>query len=683
MDAYTQDYGGPGAAGEFEDVTSLFEEAAADIHPEEMVFMDGFSLQDAMSAFEIGEPRLDSGLIKPDVKAASFDPLDPLLPEEVCWIIDKSFSLEMEWHNGSVLQHTVFTLLYVHYLQHIEHEYFMVSSDPSRPRELLTIILRVAVQGLLKSCDLVWRELSKGGLQDGEDWQSDKCDVSLLEAIPTHFILSKLDDAIIWISQTSKITPEWKDALRSRLLLRKSILQIIDTNVFQNFERFRSSIAEARIYLAAVEGQSIPECSPESPARRAFDPYIARKLNTILPIRVIPFRPQAETWSDIRRLLDGWDELSRMSVTDNVSTWETVGYLRAWSPDTCMHSPYIRALMQSTFFDGVLILNKFSLGWLIDRFFIETVGIPYGTLIKRINERWEKPDPPPLYKLDRALYKLITPHIRALWFNPPRRRRYFMKSVAEWHAVYSTMTEIVDGLNLKDLPNQNILAQLSSIALLWRLSCIREIVFSGLQLELYSSEEKAFVYWYAIRVIEAQLECFDNLLLVIPEDSDAFHEMKYKLQLLTAIQAICSALFIVTLPFISFDWNRIRPNFYKRYKWAFRPEYDNINALPVAHPELSSYMRACSGVLREEGKLAPGHSIELARAILVEMVDSGNLGRNAGEWSQDRLKFVKDLIVVCDKLQLPTSLEEMNTFDSTLLKWDPRIHSWFPFIKST
>lgn len=77
--------------------------------------MDNFTLMDAMSAFEvrnryrpeqcdsdslqillqIGEPRLDSGMILEEQRRPPFDPLAPLLPEEVCWILDRSFACEV------------------------------------------------------------------------------------------------------------------------------------------------------------------------------------------------------------------------------------------------------------------------------------------------------------------------------------------------------------------------------------------------------------------------------------------------------------------------------------------------------------------------------------------------------------------------------------------------------------
>ena len=33
--------------------------------------------------------------------------------------------------------------------------------DPTRPLELITVVLRAAIFGYVKSCDLTWRELSR------------------------------------------------------------------------------------------------------------------------------------------------------------------------------------------------------------------------------------------------------------------------------------------------------------------------------------------------------------------------------------------------------------------------------------------------------------------------------------------------------------------------------------------
>lgn len=76
----------------------------------------------------------------------------------------------MQWHAGNTLSQTVYTLLYVHELQDLNPDFLPAgwppNPDPDRPLELLTVVLRASVFGLLKSCDLAWRELSKRRVYD-------------------------------------------------------------------------------------------------------------------------------------------------------------------------------------------------------------------------------------------------------------------------------------------------------------------------------------------------------------------------------------------------------------------------------------------------------------------------------------------------------------------------------------
>ena len=74
----------------------------------------------------------------------------------------------MEWHTGCSLTQTVYTLLYVHYLDDLNPDFIGEPAypDPQRPQELITSVLRASVMALLKSCDLSWRELSKGKVYD-------------------------------------------------------------------------------------------------------------------------------------------------------------------------------------------------------------------------------------------------------------------------------------------------------------------------------------------------------------------------------------------------------------------------------------------------------------------------------------------------------------------------------------
>lgn len=128
------------------------------------------------------DPRLDNGMISYGNPPPSFDCYAPLLPEEVCWLLDRAIAAEvrtaeslitnlsliiyqMTWHMGCALSQTVFTLLHVHNLENLEPSrwcrYQQIPSDPQRPDFLVTNVLRAGVLGLVKSCDLAWREFSK------------------------------------------------------------------------------------------------------------------------------------------------------------------------------------------------------------------------------------------------------------------------------------------------------------------------------------------------------------------------------------------------------------------------------------------------------------------------------------------------------------------------------------------
>ena len=75
-------------------------------------------------------------------------------------------------------------------------------------------------------------------------------------------------------------------------------------------------------------------------------------------------------------------------------------------------------------------------------------------------------------------------------------------------------------------------------------------------------------------------------------DTAAYQEMVYQTQFLTALRSICAALSTMLMPLASFDWTRIRPNFYRRYKWAFRQDYDDSQTPVIAQPELYRFMKA-------------------------------------------------------------------------------------------
>lgn len=70
----------------------------------------------------------------------------------------------MTWHVGYTLTQTVYTCLYVHHTRELGYD--SANYDPSPSDDLRRVVLRAGIFGMLKCCDLAWRELSRGNVHD-------------------------------------------------------------------------------------------------------------------------------------------------------------------------------------------------------------------------------------------------------------------------------------------------------------------------------------------------------------------------------------------------------------------------------------------------------------------------------------------------------------------------------------
>ncbi|KAJ2914192.1 hypothetical protein MD484_g6206, partial [Candolleomyces efflorescens] len=639
----------PGEGLAFEDVTSVFANASLEMDAETMYFMEGFTLMDAMSAFEIGEPRLDTGYAG-EHPVEPLNPFTPLLPEEVCWILDRALAAEMEWHSGNMLAHTVFTLTYIYELGVIDDDYrlsdFFPEEDPQRPIELITGVLGPYIQGVLKCVDLTWRELRNNELiHDSEDWQSDKCEVPVLEGVPVSFILEKLQNAANFAGMSSKIPENWRQPLRTRILLRKTLLELYDMDVCKHHADYQNLLNRARECLEYITSEPDIQVPDNSPARAAFDPYISRRLNTCVPVRIVPVVTGEMNWSTLRSFLDGLQEMTTLVVRHHLSIWEVfilhkliwlplltvfpgfwkVTYLAQRSPTPCL-CPF-----------GDPVLDQFSFTWALDQLFSEATGHSWSDIVATVKEAWTQPTPPPIPQIERKLYKLIIHGVKSSWFNPSRRRRYLMKAVVDWHEVYDFCITIAGALRPNPDVQNHIATKLPQVVSLFRLEAIREIVLAGFQLELYTPEERPYAYYYTSRVVEAHIECCDEILPFIAGHIKPFQEMTYQRQVLQAIGSLSHAMFLITAPLVSFDWDQTRPSFYRRYKWAYRSDYDRIQTPPLAHPDLYEFMRLCMDLIHDE-ESSPQSHIQYAEATLKEILATKNTGGWADQWMPERLK---------------------------------------------
>ncbi|KAI0062099.1 Mak10-domain-containing protein [Artomyces pyxidatus] len=671
-------YAMPGGDG-FVDVTDILVEASIDMDPETMILTENFTLYDSMSALEIGDPRMDSGIALDEEQRPDFQPLAPLLPEELCYILDRLLACEMEWHSGFTLAQTVFTSLHVHQLDELDPDTMPpMQHDPSRPIELVTIVLRAAVTGFLKSCDLAWRELSKGRVQDTEDWQSEKTGVSLLEGLPVGTVLARLEDARVWIVGHTHQSMPWRDHLLDRILLRAHLIELFRLHPIEDGSRFQTVLSTTTAILQAIHNRPpIPSPNSSSPAVLAFDPYITRRLSSIMPLRVLELPPLETTWAALASLLRGLSEVGTLVGTPSLMTWKVVGDLRSTFPLDGQRIPFLRSLTQSCFFDGHRVLGKMTLDWLVDRFFLESIGVPYHILASAVKTRWPSSSSPPFRDIEQKIIRTLIPHIKSAWYNPPRRRRFLSRSLLEWHAMYDAAVTLVGSVNTDDVADSALVLAIPRAVLLWQLSIVREVVLSGFAMELYVPHERPFAYWYASQVMKEQLSVLEQLESVIPNDVVAREEIAFDRSFLAALEAMCFGMFVITLPEMSCSGYRLSLNFLRRYKWAFRPEYKIYSTPLVVAPDLDRFLSACADTLEDES-ISPSTLFSRAKA---RFLDLGNSQPGyGGLWHIDRQKFVRDLADVAGQLALvsPATLEDLPAFQPSNLEWDFTIYRWFP-----
>ncbi|KAI6125227.1 Mak10 subunit, NatC N-terminal acetyltransferase-domain-containing protein [Pisolithus croceorrhizus] len=669
----------------YEDVTALFKQTSQDMEPGSLIFDKDFSLHDAMAAFEIGEPRFDSGLALLDDSRPPFDPLVPLLPEEVCWIIDRAFSCEIAWHTGYTLSQTVFSFLYVHALPDIDPDTISPhhhEPDRTRPVELVSVVLRASVLGLLKCCDLAWRELVKGNVYDCEDWQSDKCDVPMSEAYPVSCILGILDEACVWVRNSSRVRSTWRTALSHRLVLRKTLVELFSALLSKDYFRFRPLIETARVMLQHVRASPPPPPRSCSPAPRAFDPQFPRVLVSAIPLQPIQLPEQSKVWDTLAGLLDSLEQLSVLIEIPDLSTWDVVGTLRVWQPRPNQSLAYVRSAFQSAIYENGIILNKYLQKHAVDCFLMEALQIPYDSFISSFQTRWVGPDSLPLRHIERTITELLVGRIKSHWYNPPRRRRYCMKSLFDWHELYATLTDVQK--HLAPVSGTDVVTRLRSVVLMRRLETISDIVLSGFQLSLYSVNERPLAYWYLARVLEQHLTCLDEIIEVLPSKQRIYSmprsEFQFRARYLTALQALSLALFAVTVKTMGSSWERLRLNFLRRYKWAFMHEYEDFDVPPVGHPNFLAFTTSCSVILQDK-EFSPAEQAELAERLLRGSTTAP--GRMAGPWTPERMEFLSKMAEVCrDLRRLPKSMDELRTWDVEQLVWDPDVQPWFPVMRN-
>ncbi|KAB5595202.1 N-alpha-acetyltransferase 35 [Ceratobasidium theobromae] len=508
------------------DIKEFIDAATQDLEVGEVLFMPNFSLFDAMSAIEIMDPRMDSALVPPGVTPPEVpftDPNAPLVAEQVCWILDRTMSAEMGWHGGYALSQTLYTSLYMHQIaptwqDGMVPQYFPARRyDPLRPLGLVSIVLQAGLMAIVKTCDMVWRELNKGHVFDMEDFNADKADISLLEGIQIPTVIGQLDKALSWLERWNTTDTVWKHALYNRISLRKHILLAVSAN--ESMGDMGARVADALASYHTIRSGPVPSTPPpSSQLHAAFDPTINRRLI------VIELMSIDDAWKALQSMLQGMLEICHLLESNDVLDMMMLLRLRARLPPSTNRSAYVRSLNAS------LLLNTLSpqaqRQWrsrgqvvnpkrpALELFLSQLVGLPISH-IRAVND-WPGGTGSltlPPGQFEEAIERLLVQHTMSLCANRPRMRRKMSRLLADWHVLWEHAVDMA--VLVREDPMLKDLRRLPLGILHLRLDNVVDWTFAGFETLLYAESEWPMLYWHLVKVLGQQVQTMETLLRLL------------------------------------------------------------------------------------------------------------------------------------------------------------------------
>ncbi|KAJ1557658.1 N-alpha-acetyltransferase 35 NatC auxiliary subunit, partial [Nowakowskiella sp. JEL0078] len=299
-----------------------------DLNVGDLVLSPSFSLFDSMSAIEIMEKKMDTGMSLPKSKnKLSIADLSSktYLASELIGIIDEIQALELTWLNGHLLSQTIFTCIYFH-----------------KPSEIQNPILRFYVLAVLKCTHLSRKEIMRASVFEDEDFCPDTFGFNLYEEEKEKDILKGLQqvenslfhhlknirekihgniekgsDEVFELSKGLQFPEEreseYAEALLFRISFRKAYLSTLGYFSKNNYELALKNAKQAENLISKIKNtMSLSEYCERDLIMESFDQDMNRKLFTQIPPRPINILSPEEGFVAINSVVRSFVDIANL-----------------------------------------------------------------------------------------------------------------------------------------------------------------------------------------------------------------------------------------------------------------------------------------------------------------------------------------------------------------------------------
>ncbi|QDZ20087.1 NatC auxiliary subunit of N-alpha-acetyltransferase [Chloropicon primus] len=485
------------------EVTNVLERVCEALEDGEMIHTETFSLMEAVSAIELGDPKVDVGTI-PEARnsgtpaelfKAGMAPLQ-LDFRSLLSLLDGILAREVCWYNGSFIAETLYTCLYLHDMDRLSSNSILKAYCELTRLTCLKIVSVVHRAGITEEEDfcLAYQGLPLHSGGDGDDPQKW---MNFAQVVVTK--LNKIASRVEGITSlnceefpiTGQLSREDIESIAARIQLRHNYLLVINCLDAENVEAERQllekAIREARANLDVLErtSQEVNGC----PSPPGFVRYLNKEHMPAIPPRTIEDISTTQVLAYYRNFLDHAEVVAQTTSCKNILSLEThLEGLSDRNPETVIRSLQARRC-------GKLALK-------------EVVASSIGLSVKYLES-----EPDLAVCLIRCM-DVAEAYMKAACHNKCQQNRKFRKVLRTLNDAANQLVAFVvslQNLSQKEASEgsknaergQNELA--ISIVINWLASLSHSIALRqllvGFDLDIYQKTEFLMMYWYCERLL--------------------------------------------------------------------------------------------------------------------------------------------------------------------------------------
>ncbi|KAI0194931.1 Mak10 subunit, NatC N-terminal acetyltransferase-domain-containing protein [Xylaria flabelliformis] len=496
------------------DITDEFASAIKTLSPGEIIKDAHFALFESVSALEIMDRKMDSGVLSDGESLdEEYNVTSSLLPEEILGIMDQLLCLEMAWHQGYPLSQTVLTSVYIEAMMNphpatIDDVNFSRTSPPGGPSLLFT--LRAYCAGLIKACFFVNECMKEELYYEEEDFVTNTYERSLLSHLPVSDIKDLLLDAIAELQEVQNAyARDICEALGSRLRLRIAFLDAVDLSITRNDTSENAKLPWVQLSALIIDIEN--QHALGKPVPEAFSTKLQRRLASTMPPRPMVKLSFEESIMHFKRFFQNGNEvIDVLQYTDPQSLLNFILLFQTQKPQPLV---FIRTILQNLLFRDMVVLGRFSIRQLLDHDVSLSV-LPCGPHFDRSFDDVEVPTDPrnkvasAMEVFRQRIADVYLDLLRMLCQNRCRTRRLLCHHIQEWDMLETDVGEIEERLQepLREVSQgayqgeESTYHPLLSWVYLYKLRQMEWVVQLGFELRVYQPDELMGMYYYLKRL---------------------------------------------------------------------------------------------------------------------------------------------------------------------------------------